>query len=354
MLSRLLDFLTCPECGSKFKLHIYKSQKSKQITKLKDKINIVEGLLECSCGALYPIIDSVPRMISDAFKENSKFYHDNETEINSKIGNNFSKNLPKSFKSTQKSFGQQWMIFDYSDRTWARTSDERRKEVLIHFNQKESEFKNKLLLDIGCGNGIEAAVITDFGCEVVAMDLSDSIIRANKEAIKFRKKNLAPVHYVQANLMNPPFKNKTFDFVSSSGVLHHTPNTKKAFDKVAPLCKGKLWIWLYQREKWIATLIEISKIITRRIPLRFQYYICYITAPIYQLLKSFLNLTGLGKYPNMTFRENVVSLSDTLTPAYAFNHTPKEVTHWYKEAGFKHIKETWRDRCGFGILGTKI
>lgn len=375
MFHRLLNFLRCPHCGNRLQISCFLSNQSTQTIANQYKkrcvyctfnkkfdcnncyaINIKEGLIYCSCGAVYPVTEDVPRMILDALNEYPHFYFIHKKEIDSKIGKWFTDMIPREIKKTQKSFSQQWLMFDYSsDRTWARTPEQRKDEVLVHFDTKASAFKEKLLLDAGCGNGIESAVITSLGAEVIGFDLSTSIERANKYAIKFRKENSAPLHYVQSDLMKLPFAHSTFDFVSSSGVLHHTPNTKKAFNSIAPLCKkgGMLWIWLYQREKWIAKTIEITKIFTRRFPLRFLYYTCYVMAPFYGLLKSMLNVLKLGNYPSMTFKENVVSLSDTITPEYAFNHTPKEVSLWYKEAGFKNIKVTWKDRCGFGILGIK-
>ena len=47
--------------------------------------------------------------------------------------------------------------------------------------------------------------------------------------------------------MKPPFKDSTFDFIWSDGVLHHTPNTFSAFSSVEKLLKkgGKFYAWFY-------------------------------------------------------------------------------------------------------------
>lgn len=54
------------------------------------------------------------------------------------------------------------------------------------------------------------------------------------------------------NMFKLPFKDNIFDYIYSVGVLHHTPDCKKAFQKLPGLLKngGEIAIWLYNAHNW--------------------------------------------------------------------------------------------------------
>ena len=64
----------------------------------------------------------------------------------------------------------------------------------------------------------------EFGAEVVGIDLSVAVINARKIT-----KDMPKVHIVQTDLFYPPFRKEIFDVVFSWGVLHHTPDPRRAF-----------------------------------------------------------------------------------------------------------------------------
>jgi ubiquinone/menaquinone biosynthesis C-methylase UbiE len=51
-----------------------------------------------------------------------------------------------------------------------------------------------------------------------------------------------------------PFADTSFDLVYSWGVLHHTPNTKRALDEIRRVLKprGEARVMLYSRRSWVA------------------------------------------------------------------------------------------------------
>ena len=103
------------------------------------------------------------------------------------------------------------------------------------------------ILDAGTGLG---RVVMDFcevckSGEVFGVDLSDAVEGAYQNTKKYPN-----AHILQADLMNLPFKRESFDFIFSEGVLHHTPNTQKAFEVLvnylAP--KGEIAIYIYEKK----------------------------------------------------------------------------------------------------------
>ena len=89
------------------------------------------------------------------------------------------------------------------------------KKILI----KEFNFKNKKVLDIGCGNGWFAFWAEDNGCQVDAMDPSANQI---KEAKYKDKKN--KINFLLAGAENINDLKKTYDLIFFFNSLHHIPS----------------------------------------------------------------------------------------------------------------------------------
>ena len=64
------------------------------------------------------------------------------------------------------------------------------------------------------------------------VDVSDAIDIFRKN---LKKKKINDIGLMQADLNQLPFKNNTFDFIFSEGVLHHTESTKTAINKLSKI-----------------------------------------------------------------------------------------------------------------------
>src|SRR5436309_485074 len=60
MRPRLLDLLICPWCQGTFSVEPFDDSKPND--------DVVEGLLRCTCGRVFPIVNGIPRILEDAFK----------------------------------------------------------------------------------------------------------------------------------------------------------------------------------------------------------------------------------------------------------------------------------------------
>ena len=56
--------------------------------------------------------------------------------------------------------------------------------------------------------------------------------------------------FVQADVLDLPFRPESFDAIFSEGVLHHTPSTEAAFQALVPLLRpgGELLFYVYRRK----------------------------------------------------------------------------------------------------------
>ena len=86
-------------------------------------------------------------------------------------------------------------------------------------------FSGKRVLDVGCGPGWIAVMYAQAGAIVTAVDLTSTAVELTKRNIE--QHGLTAV-VREANAEELPFDSNTFDLVVSSGVLHHTPDFKRA------------------------------------------------------------------------------------------------------------------------------
>ena len=117
----------------------------------------------------------------------------------------------------------------------------------MHATFKFDKFAGKLVLDIGCGAGIDSAEFARNGASVVSVDFTRTAVASTKELL--REANL-PVRVAQADATSLPFKNETFDCVYTFGVLHHIPDVGKAVFEINRVLKpgGQMMAMLYNKD----------------------------------------------------------------------------------------------------------
>jgi 2-polyprenyl-3-methyl-5-hydroxy-6-metoxy-1,4-benzoquinol methylase len=98
------------------------------------------------------------------------------------------------------------------------------------------------ILDAGCGTGQMSLFLARAGRRVVGADIARASLRLAAAAAK--RFELDGVRFVQTDLHCPALRKGAFDVVYSSGVLHHTPDPRAAFARVAQLARPGGWIVL--------------------------------------------------------------------------------------------------------------
>lgn len=92
----------------------------------------------------------------------------------------------------------------------------------------------KQILDAGCGTGEKACYFAYYGAAVTAIDLScSSLAKGKKLAEKF---NLE-IDFKRCDIVDFQTE-KRFDHIFCMGVLHHTGDPYKRFQKLSALCKS--------------------------------------------------------------------------------------------------------------------
>ena len=107
---------------------------------------------------------------------------------------------------------------------------------------------NDKILEFGCGTGQLGNYLSAMSyANIVGADLT---INSLKMANNFRKKNsLKGIEFIETDIFKPCFKDKSFDMVICSGVLHHTINPYLGFQNLLKYVKddGYIIIGLYNK-----------------------------------------------------------------------------------------------------------
>jgi SAM-dependent methyltransferase len=196
-------------------------------------------------------------------------------------------------------------------------------------------------MDVGCGTGANGAVIAEWGArEVFCVDLSSAVVAAFANT-----RHLDNVHVVQADLFSLPFASDQFTLIYSIGVLHHSPDTKKAFLSLLPFLRenGVIAVWVYEDRGGIQQrLSDRLRAVTTRMHPRLLYRICWLAVPGYYLYKiPFLGKLILHFLPPFStepyWEDRVLDTFDWYSPIYQWKHTYPEIYKWFKEAKLEDI-----------------
>jgi SAM-dependent methyltransferase len=305
MKEALLDLICCPEDRGDFKLSKASWERGE----------IVSGELRCSrCGAAYAVADGVPVILKVDGRPNR----------------------------TRESFGREWTLhaegrFE-SDTVYGKTEE----ELLAHFRAAFdlTDFDglaNQMILDAGCGSGRLTAAVGKAArnATIVGIDFSD----AAKSAYR-RCRGLANVHILQCDILRAPFRCESFDYGWSVGVLHHTPETSRGFEKLSDLVKkgGRIYIWIYSSGQF--TPYRLARKLLYKpylLPPAALYALSWgLAAPLYFFFRM-RRLAMPGK--NRQQMDSIAfSFYDVLSPEFMHFHSEEEVGEWFVRNGFGAAK----------------
>jgi SAM-dependent methyltransferase len=257
------------------------------------------GLVCVSCQGKVPIVGGVPRLATDSYAA---------------------------------SFGRQWNRYEVV------RPEEDDATFQVKTGMAPSDLAGRLVLDAGCGGGRYARLVGSHGARVVGVDKSAAVEKAAALCAA-----LPDVVIVQADLLDLPIAEGAFDLVYSIGVLHHTPDPRRAFAQIAHRVRpgGRLAVWLYRRntylQEWLNTGIRT---LTTRLPARVLDPLCsglglFGSVPL--LNRSLNKLINFSNHPDWTLR--VCDNFDWYAPHYQSHHTLDELKRWFAEEGFVDIIE---------------
>lgn len=298
MKRALLAWLRCPRCLAGLTVQEAGHQ-------LDDLDN---GTLICAEGHAFPVVRGVPRFVDqDAYTS---------------------------------SFSYEWQRFRHTQLDSFTGRHDTRDRLQASLNFPLEELRGKRVLDAGCGMGRFAEIVEHYGGEYVGLDYSFAVDAAYQNVGQ-----RDGVHLVQADLFRLPFADDTFDLVMSLGVLHHTPDPRRAFASLPRVVKpgGRLTITVYDAGNKVYVLnSRFWRRFSTRLPKRTLHLLSYAAAPLYYLW----TLPGAGwLLRSLAFislerdwRWRVLDTFDWYSPRYQSWHTHPEVFGWFKENGLERVE----------------
>lgn len=330
MKEALLSVLACPHCQADLSLQADEYHQTE----------IRSGTLTCSgCDRAYIIDRGVPCLLYDEVGDLS-----------------------------QQAFSDQWRLrhegdfdfdFNFNERklVWGLDPDRRAQWLLAQFIDPVQA--GEWILDAGCGfaDNTYALARQQPEAEVVGLDFNHTLKDTAREADQ-----VPNIHFVQGDVMHPPFKPGAFGKLCSLGVLHSTPDTATAFKAIAPLVApaGRLLVWLYpdpwEDPLWLPyySVRDVGFLGQgHRLPLGIRRKLVNLHAVgMLPLFAGYNLLRKLGSALNPSegniFVESMslpelhktlaFGLFDNVSPEYQFRHKKREVRQWFADNGFIEIK----------------
>jgi len=331
MHPKFLDLLCCPKTGAGLSL---------EVEEVFADGSIKSGTLVTDSGEYsYPILKGIPRFV--------------DKEVYA------------------QSFGYEW-------RKWSRVQfeaenvggplaghTEKMFDAITGFS--EEFLRDKLVVEFGCGPGRFLDVVRRRGGIAVGIDMSMAV-----EPARANFRDDTDVLIVQGDVLNPPFREATFDAGYSIGVLHHTPDPARGLEKLAEVLKedGLISCSVYDKEGLyglpsVATYRSIhnatNALLGNRLALAYAYFSAYFIyhglslmrrIPKVRRLVPFLEKYVLVNVNLPDARWRLLDVFDAITPFHASTHTAEEVRSWFSRANCHHLSPMpWGRTSVLGIKG---
>lgn len=119
------------------------------------------------------------------------------------------------------------------------------------------EWKNKTVLEVGCGIGTAAINFAQHGAKYTGVELSQESLQLTKQ--RFDVYNQSGTFYLgNAEQLSDFIPEQKFDLIYSFGVIHHTPNPKQVISEIKKFMHKDtvLKIMVYAKHSWKNFMIE--------------------------------------------------------------------------------------------------
>jgi ubiquinone/menaquinone biosynthesis C-methylase UbiE len=119
---------------------------------------------------------------------------------------------------------------------------------------------DSLVLDAGSGTGIVTLAFQDAGFQarrIVSLDLSFNSLKVAREQIAKRRRHAKKTDALQANVLQMPFADETFDLVLMCGVLEYTPLDDGLSEAARILKHGAPLVFLPVKPSMVGSVLEL-------------------------------------------------------------------------------------------------
>lgn len=224
--------------------------------------------------------------------------------------------------------------------------------------------QGETVLEAGCGAGRFTRVLAETGASVVALDFSSAVDVSAEVNGTF-----ANVAFLQADILDMPFRTGSFDRVFCHGVLQHTPDPEAAFGALCRVLRpgGLLSIDAYLRDgrirPWKSKYLW-RPLTTRVEPRRLLALLEWFVPRWLPFDTALKRVPWIGTYlgsivpcwnywymplaPDQKVQWALMDTFDALAARYDYPVSLREMRRWFREAGFEEFDVR---EGGNGVVG---
>jgi SAM-dependent methyltransferase len=354
MKKSFLKLVVCIKCHGELACESFQEAQGDEVE---------SGLISCGCGASYPLIGGIPRLLppelqSMLWEMHPEFFHAYRERLPKELlPNEEGQKAPPSDDEALSAQRDTALSFGYEWREFSEMLPDYEANFRWYFERFPLDsFAGKRILDAGCGTGRHTFHMARSGAsEVVAMDFSQAI-----EVAAHNNRENPNTHFVQADIYHPPFLPDSFDFVYSLGVLHHLPDPEKGFRTLLPLLRegNYMNIYLYWNLEgeaaWRRTALSVVtnvRRLTTRMPHTLLKKLSWLIAAGFQGVfvlpsralarfertRSLADRIPLGHYRKYSFRVLYTDQFDRFSAPLENRYSRAEVAAWFERAGLDDV-----------------
>jgi len=252
--------------------------------------------------------------------------------------------------SSEKRFGYEWQKYHQMDLNYELQF----RKWIKPFGPEV--FKNKKVLDAGCGMGRNSYWVLKYGAkELVAFDYDERSVEA-------AKKNLAGLNNAKVDfksIYQLNYQNE-FDIAFSIGVIHHLENPGLAIENLIKALKPGglilIWVYGYENNEWIVKWISpLRKYLTSKLPPAILHLLAYcFSLPLWFFLKVFSQKSPyLKQVSQFRFSHLHSIVFDQLLPKIANYYKRDEARQLLAEHQLKNIDISHTNNNSWTVFGYK-
>jgi|GEM_PF-253635 len=188
----------------------------------------------------------------------------------------------------------------------------------------------RCLIDVGCGASCRNVVFAQryWGVQAIPVDLSQRTLMAARERV------LAP--FVNGSVLALPFRNEIADFVICTGVIHHTPNPRRAFHELARLLRpgGGMFLSVYNRNSIYYPIYTYVGGLFRTLSRRgFGWLLRAVFIPLYAAVYVPIVWLASRQVIRVPYAQAAADFDDKFLSPVAHFYKPREIEAWIEAEG---------------------
>jgi SAM-dependent methyltransferase len=222
-------------------------------------------------------------------------------------------------------------------------------------------FRNKHVVECGCGGGQHTAFVAPYAKSVVAIDLNTT------ELARERNKEHDHIDFVDGDLATVQVAEQA-DVAFCIGVIHHTDDPDKTFANIKNFVRpgGQLLLWCYSKEgnflNW-AVLEPLKRWFLLKLPKPILNLLAFVlTALIYPIVYSvyLLPLKFLPYFQyfenwrKLSFKRNQLNVFDKLNAPTTHFITKERVLQWFNNTDFTDVVFDHYKGVSWRVSGIKV